>query len=70
MLRRFYEVSQKKIELYLTGWFQGEMTQLALVPDALVSLPLSTPILYSHSLYFHHVHTHPLFPFLYDNELG
>ena len=23
MLRRFYEVSEKKIELYSTGWFQG-----------------------------------------------
>ena len=34
MLQHFYEDSQKKIELYSTGWFQGEISQLALAPDA------------------------------------
>ena len=43
MLRRFYEVSEKKIELYSTGWFQGYISQIALAPDAPVSLPLSSP---------------------------
>ena len=34
MLRQCYEVSKKKMELYPTDWFQEEMSQLALAPDA------------------------------------
>ena len=34
MLQRFYEVSQKKMELFSTDRFREEMSQFALAPDA------------------------------------